>query len=183
VPVGQHEGLQEGDEMNRWTIRAGAGTALLVLAVAACGGSGSSSGTGSAAPQPTTSTPAANGVATMGADQATRAALAVLTSAPSVRVAGTFPADRRTERFDMRFGGNSAAEGSFTLNGAPIQVVNCDGAMYLKAGQDGWSAMGNPAGTAGTMAGRWFKVGSAQAPGSTRCRSPSSPVRWRRTRS
>ncbi len=153
--------------MNRWTIRAGAGSALLALAVTACGGSGSSSGTGPAAPQPTASTPAANGVATMGAGQATRAALAALTSAASVHVAGTFPAEGRTEHFDMRFGGNSAAEGSFTLNGAPIQVVNCDGAMYLKAGQDGWTAMGNPAGTAGMMAGRWFKVGSAQAPGST----------------
>lgn len=151
--------------MNRWTIHAGAGAALLALAVAACGGAGHSGGTGPAAPQPAASTPAGNGVTAMRADQATQAALTGLTSARSVHVAGTFTADGRSERFDMRFAGNSAADGSFTMNGAPIQVVNCDGAMYLKAGQDGWTAMGNPAGTAGMMAGRWFKVGSAQAPG------------------
>ena len=152
--------------MNCWTIRAGAGAALLALAVAACGGSGSS-GTAPAAPQPTASSPAANGVATMGADQATRTALAAMSSARSVHVAGTFSADGRTEHFDMRFAGESAADGSFTVNGAVIHVVSCDGAMYLKASQDGWDAMGNPAGTAGMMAGRWFKVGPAQAPGST----------------
>lgn len=157
--------------MDTWIIRTGAGAALLALAVAGCGGSGTSQ-TSPAAPQPTASeptasAPAANGVAAMGASQATRAALAALTSAPSVHVAGTFSAAGRTEHFDMRFAGNSAADGSFTANGAPVQMVTCDGAMYLKAGQDGWSAMGDPAGTAGMMADRWFKVGSAQAPGTT----------------
>lgn len=146
--------------MNRWTIHAGAGAALLALAVAACGGAGHSSAT-----QPAVSTPAGNGVAAMRADQATQEAVAALTSARSVHVAGTFTATGHSERFDMRFAGNSAADGSFTMNGAPIQVINCDGAMYLKAGQDGWTAMGNPAGTAGMMAGRWFKVGAALAPG------------------
>lgn len=154
--------------MNRWTIRAGAGAALLALAVTGCGGAGhTSSGTGRTAPPATASTPAANGVAAMPADQATRAALAALTSARSVDVAGTFAANGRSERFDLRFAGSSAADGSFTVNGAAVQVVTCDGAMYLKAGQDGWAAMGNPAGTAGMMAGRWYKVSSAQAPGTT----------------
>lgn len=136
--------------------------------VTGCGSAGhSGSGTGGAAPKPATSTQTANGAAGIRADQATRAALAALTSARSVHVTGMFPANGRSERFDLRFAGSSAASGSFTLNGAPVQVVTCDGAMYLKAGQDGWAAMGNPAGTAGMLAGRWFKVSSAQAPGTT----------------
>jgi len=81
--------------------------------------------------------------------------------------AGVFSADGRTEHFDLRFAGDSAADGSFTMNGAPVQMVTCDGGMYLKAGHDGWSAMGDPAGTAGMMADRWFKLGSAQTPGTT----------------
>lgn len=152
--------------MNRSTIRVWAGAALLVLTVAACGGAQSSSGTGGTVPR-ATSTLAANGVAAMRADQATRAALAALTSVRSVHVAGTFPANGRSERFDMRFAGDSAASGSFTLNGAVVQTVTWDSVMYLKADQDGWAAMGNPSGTAGMMAGRWFKVGAAQAPGTT----------------
>ncbi|HEX8008728.1 MAG TPA: hypothetical protein VF482_20135 [Trebonia sp.] len=103
----------------------------------------------------------------MRADQAARAALAALTSVRSVRVTGTFPANGRTERFDLRFAGMTAANGSFTVNGAAIQMITCNGALYLKAGQDGWAAMGNPAGTAGMMTGQWFKVSSAQAPGTT----------------
>lgn len=160
--------------MNRRIIRAGVGTALLAFAVAACGGAGhggsgtsGSSGASRSTPQATAGTPAANGVGQMRADQAARAALAALTSVRSVRVTGTFPANGRSERFDLRFAGRTAANGSFTLNGAAIQMITCDGAMYLKAGQDGWAAMGNPAGTTGMMAGRWFKVSSAQAPGTT----------------
>lgn len=160
--------------MNRRTIRAGVGTALLALAVAACGsawhsgsGANGSSEAGGSTPQATAGAPAANGTGKMRADQAAQAALAAFTSVRSVRVAGTFPANGRTERFDLRFAGRTAANGSFTLNGAAVQVITCDGAMYLKADQDGWAAMGNPAGTVGMMAGRWFKVSSAQAPGTT----------------
>ncbi|TVZ04455.1 hypothetical protein EAS64_19005 [Trebonia kvetii] len=153
--------------MNRSMIRVWAGAALLMLTVAACGGAQSSSGTGGTVPRATTSTPAANGVAAMRADQATRAALAALNSVRSVRMAGTFPANGRSERFDMRFAGNSAAIGNFTLNGAVVQTVTWDSVMYLKADQDGWAAMGNSPSTAGMMAGRWFKVGAAQAPGTT----------------
>lgn len=153
--------------MNRSTTRAQAGAALLALALTACGGaSHGSSGTGGSAPQATASTPAANGAAAMRADQATRVALAALTSARSVHMTGTFSANGRSEHFDMVFAGDSA-DGSFTLNGVPVQAVACDGAMYLKADQDGWAAMGNPADMAGMMAGRWFKVSSAQAPGTT----------------
>jgi hypothetical protein len=153
--------------MNRSTIRVLAGAALLVLTVAACGGAQSSCGTGGTVPRATTSAPAAHGVTAMRADQATRAALAALTSARSVHVAGTFPANGRSERFDMRFAGNSAASGSFTLNGAVVQTVTWDSAMYLKTDRDGWAAMGNPSDIAGMMTGRWFKVGAAQAPGTT----------------
>ena len=71
--------------------------------------------------------------AKMSADQATRAALAALTAASSVHVRGTFTADRRGERFDMRFEGNSAS-GSFTFKGAPVQTVTYGGSMYMKAG-------------------------------------------------
>ena len=71
------------------------------------------------------------------------AALAALTAASSVHVRGTFTADRRGERFDMRFEGNSAS-GSFTFKGAPVQTVTYGGSMYMKAGTDGWTAMGNP---------------------------------------
>lgn len=154
--------------MNRRTIRAGAGTALLALAVAACGGTGhSSGGAGGSTPRATADTPAASSVGKMRADQEARAALAALTSVRDVRVTGTFPANGRSERFDLWFAGRAVANGSFTLNGAAVQVITCNGAMYLKADQDGWAAMGNPADMAGMMAGRWFKVSSAQAPGTT----------------
>jgi len=152
--------------MNRRTIRAGTGTALLALAVAACG-AGHGGGTSGSTPRAAAGTPAASSTGKVRADREARAALAALTSARSVRVAGTFPANGRTERFDLRLEGMTAANGSFTLNGAPVQVITCDGAMYLKADQDGWAAMGNPADMTGMMAGRWFKVSSAQAPGTT----------------
>lgn len=153
--------------------RLAAGAALLALSVVACGTTGttgtSGTGTGGAAPRATASGPVGNGVAKMSADQAARAALAALIAASSVHVRGTFTADSRGERFDMRFEGNSAS-GSFTFKGAPVQTVTYGGSMYMKAGTDGWTAMGNPRNTAGMMAGRWFKVG----PGSAQRMSPLS---------
>lgn len=147
--------------MNRSMIHIAVGAALLALAVTSCGAGGH----GGSTPQATASPPAASSVATMSASQATQAALTALTSARGVQVRGTFTASGRVESFIMGFAGRSAASGGFTVNGAPVQLIICGGAMYLKAGQDGWAAMGNPAGTAGMMAGRWFKVGSAQVPG------------------
>ena len=150
--------------------RLAAGAALLALSVVACGTTGTSgTGTGGATPRATASGPVGNGVATMPAGQAARAALAALIAASSVHVRGTFTAGGRGERFDMRFEGNSAS-GSFTFKGAPIQTVTYGGSMYMKAGTDGWTAMGNPRNTAGMMAGRWFKVG----PGSAQQMSPLS---------
>lgn len=157
--------------MYRPTIRAAAGAAfLLAVAVTACGtASTTKSGTRGATPpaSASASAPAGNGVATMSANRATLAAQTALTSAASVRVQGTFTANGRREHFDMRYADGSDASGSFTVNGGPIQTVNCGGAMYLKAGKDDWAAMGNPAGTSGMMVGRWFKVGPAQAPGTS----------------
>jgi hypothetical protein len=141
--------------------------AVLALAATSCGAGGHGGGT----PQATgsalaaSSAPAASGVVTMPAGKATQAALAALTAAHGVQVRGTFTANGRVERFTMRFAGSSAASGSFTVKGAPVQLITCACAMYLKAGQDGWAAMGNPAGTAGMMAGRWFKAGPAEVPG------------------
>ena len=143
--------------------RLAAGATLLALSVVACGTTGTSgTGTGGATPRAAASGPAGNGVAKMPAGQAARAALAALTAASSVHVRGTFTADRRGERFDMRFEGNSAS-GSFTFKGAPVQTVTYGSSMYMKAGTDGWTAMGNPPNTAGMMAGRWFKVGPGSA--------------------
>ena len=150
--------------------RLAAGAALLALSVVACGTTGTSgTGTGGATPRAIASGPVGNGVAKMPAGQAARAALAALTAASSVHVRGTFTADRRGERFDMRFEGHSAS-GSFTFKGAPVQTVTYGGSMYMKAGTDGWTAMGNPRNTAAMMAGRWFKVG----PGSAQRMSPLS---------
>ena len=150
--------------------RLAAGAALLALSVVACGTTGTSgTGTGGAAPRATASGPANNGVAKMSADQAAQAALAALTAASSVHVRGTFTADGRGERFDMRFEGNSTS-GSFTFKGAPVQTITYGGSMYMNAGTDGWTAMGNPPNTASTMAGRWSKVG----PGSAQLTSPLS---------
>ena len=89
---------------------------------------------------------------------------------------GTFTADRRGERFDMRFEGNSAS-GSFTFKGAPVQMVTYGGSMYMKAGTDGWTAMGNPRNTAGMMAGRgsgWPGPSTADVP-------PFTELLYRRT--
>jgi hypothetical protein len=102
----------------------------------------------------------------MSAEQATRAALAALTTAPSVHVRGTFSADGRSEQFDMRFEGTGAS-GSFTLKGTPIRTITCGGSMYLNAGPDGWAAMGNSRDAAGMMAGRWVKVSPATTSGDT----------------
>lgn len=152
--------------MNRSTFRIAAVGAIMTLAAVACGTAGTDGATktGSPAPGTTASRPAGNGVAEMSPGQATRAALAAFTAAPSVHVRGTFTAEGRSERFDMRFEGTSAS-GSFTMKGAPIQTITSEGSMYLKAAADGLTAMGNPPDVAGMMADRWFKVSPSSEPG------------------
>ena len=120
----------------------------------------------SAAPTaPATSTaPAANGLEKMSAARVTHAAASAFTAAKSVRVRGTMVLGGRSERFDLRFEGKSA-RGSYTVKGAVIHTIVVGNDEYLKAGTDGWEAMGNPPDAAAAMADQWFKVSSAPSPG------------------
>jgi hypothetical protein len=90
-----------------------------------------------------------------------QAAEAAFKAAKTVHVRGTFLADGRTEKFDLRYEGGSTS-GTFTVNGATIQMVTVGDTAYLKADKRGWAAMGNPPDTQGLLANKWVKSGSAR---------------------
>jgi hypothetical protein len=94
------------------------------------------------------------------AAQVAQAARNALKAATSVHVRGTFFTARRTEKFNLRYRGGSAS-GTFTVNGAPIQVITAGNKAYLKADRRGWEAMGNPD-TAGLPVNQWVRAGSAR---------------------
>jgi len=151
--------------MNRHAGRLTAGLAgCLAIVLAGCGAAGTSSQT---TPRPATNgvenqttRPATNGLESQTAAQVARAANTALKAAASVHVRGTFYTAHRTENFNLRYEGGSAS-GKFTVNGAPIKVIAAGGSAYLKAGQRGWQAMGNPD-TAGLPVNQWVRVGSAR---------------------
>lgn len=139
--------------MNRHIYRLTAGLAgCLAVVLAGCGAAGSSPRT---APRP-----AASGLESQTAAQVAQAAYSALKAAASVHVRGTFFTAHRTENFNLRYQGRSAS-GTFTVNGAPIHVITAGHKAYLKAGQRGWQAMGNP-GTAGLAVNQWVRAGSAR---------------------
>ena len=86
---------------------------------------------------------------------------AAFKAATSVHVRGTFLADGRTEKFDLRYEGGSTS-GTFSVNGAAIQIVTIGDKAYLKADKRGWAAMGNPPDTQGLLANKWVGSGSAR---------------------
>lgn len=145
--------------MNRLSYRLAVGVAAsLAMALAGCGTAGTS-GTPGTSP-PTAASPATNGLEHQTAAQVAQASHAAFQAATSVHVRGTFYTDRRTEKFDLRYEGGSA-RGTFTVNGATIQIITVGDKAYLKAGKRGWQAMGNPD-TRGLPVNTWVSVGSAQ---------------------
>jgi hypothetical protein len=94
------------------------------------------------------------------AAQVAQAARTALKAAESVHIRGTFFTAHRTENFNLRYQGRSAS-GTFTVNGAPIQVITVGNKAYLKADLRGWQAMGNPD-TTGLPVNQWMRVGSAR---------------------
>jgi hypothetical protein len=155
--------------MNRLSFRsAAAAAATLIVTLAGCG----TTGTGApAASKPATSgstaasypaaSPATNGLEHQTAAQVAQAAEAAFRAAKTVHVRGTFLADGRTEKFDLHYEGGSTS-GTFTVNGAAIQMVTVGDTAYLKADKRGWAAMGNPPDTQGLLANKWVKSGSAR---------------------
>ena len=157
------------NDMNRLACRsAAAASATLIVTLAGCGTTGTSAPTASkpatsssaAASHPAASL-AANGLEHQTAARVAQAADAAFKAAKTVHVRGTFLADGRTEKFDLRYEGGSAS-GTFTVNGAAIQIVTVGDEAYLKAGKRGLAAMGNPPDTQGLLANKWVKSGSAR---------------------
>lgn len=157
--------------MNGLSCRLAAAIAAgLAVALAGCGTAGPSGATGTSGStgatgstgtsSPAAARPAANGLEKQTAAQVVRAAHAAFTSATSVHVRGTFFTDRRTEKFDLRYYGG-ATSGTFTVNGAAIQIITVAGRAYLKAGKRGWEAMGNPD-TQSLPVNKWVQSGSAE---------------------
>jgi hypothetical protein len=153
--------------MNRLAYRsAAAAAATLIVAVAGCGATGTSTpaaskpaASGSSAASHPTASPATNGLEHQTAAQVAQAAHAAFQAATSVHTHGTFYTDRRTETFDLRYEGDSA-RGTFTVNGATIQIITVGDKAYLKADKRGWKAMGNPD-TRGLPVNTWVSAGSA----------------------
>ena len=155
--------------MKRHSYRSTAAAAVtLVVALTGCGTAGTGTPAASkpatsgstAASQPAAS-PATNGLEHQTAVQVAQAAEAAFKAARTVHVRGTFLADGRTEKFDLRYEGGSTS-GTFTVNGATIQMVTVGDTAYLKANERGWAAMGNPPDTQGLFANQWVKSGSAR---------------------
>jgi hypothetical protein len=154
--------------MNRPAYRlAAVAAAALIVALAGCGTTGTGTPTatkpaasGSTAAGHTTVSPATNGLENQTAAKVAQAADAAFKAAKTVHVLGTFLADGRTEKFDLRYEGGSTS-GMFTVKGAAIQIVTVGGKAYLKAGKHGLAAMGNPPDTQGLLANKWVKSGSA----------------------
>jgi hypothetical protein len=150
--------------MNRLAHRsAAAAAAALIVAVVGCGtaGTGAPAASGSTAASHPTASPTTNGLEHQSAAKVARAADEAFKAANTVHVQGTFLADNRTEKFDLRYEGGSTS-GTFTVNGATIQMITVDDNAYLKAGKHGWAAMGNPPDAQGMLANKWVKSGSAK---------------------
>ena len=126
--------------------------ASLAVVLVSCGSSGTSSQTARG--------PATNGLENQAAAQVAQAAHAALKTATSVHVRGTFFTDRRTEKFNLRYKGDSTS-GTFTVNGVPIQNITAGDRAYLKADKRGWRAMGNPD-TTGLPLHQWVTAGPAR---------------------
>ena len=133
------------NDMNRLAYRsAAAAAATLIVTLARCGTTGASAPAASK-PAASSSTagchpaasPATNGLEHQIAARVAQAADAAFKAAKTVHVRGTFLADGRTEKFDLRYEGGSAS-GTFTVNGAAIQIVTVGGEAYLKAGSAAW---------------------------------------------
>jgi hypothetical protein len=149
--------------MNRLIYRSAATVvAALVVALVGCGtsGTGAPAASGSTAAGHPTASPATNGLEHQTAAKVAQAAGAAFKAAKTVHVQGTFLADNRTEKFDLRYEGGSTS-GTFTVNGATIHMITVGDNAYLKAGKGGWAAMGNPPDTQGLLANKWVKSGSA----------------------
>lgn len=137
-------------------------TASAVLAVTACG-SGSTSGPASTATRPATASPstsaraAGNGVDKMSAAQATRAAVAALSAAHTVRVAGTITSDVEPVSLDLRLTDNGSS-GSITSQGATFQVIIIGKDFFMNGSARSWKAVGSPDGVTTLLVGRWVKV-------------------------
>jgi hypothetical protein len=154
--------------MNSFTCRAAAAAAAtLIVALAGCGTTGTSTPaaskaatSGSTAASHATASPATNNLESQAAAKVAQTADAAFKAAKTVHVRGTFMADGRTEKFDLRYE-RGAASGTFTVNGATIHMITVGDRAYLKAGKRGWAAMGNPADTQSLLANKWVKSGSA----------------------
>jgi hypothetical protein len=150
--------------MNSLAYRSAAATAAVVITALAGCGTGTSTpaaskpaASGSAA---STASPATSSLENQTAAKVAQAADAAFKAAKTVHVRGTFLADGRTEKFDLRYEGG-ATSGTYTVNGATIHMITVGDNAYLKAGKRGWAAMGNPPDTQGLLANKWVKSGSS----------------------
>jgi hypothetical protein len=155
--------------MNRLTCRLAAGAALaLAVTLTGCGtaktngpaASGPTASGATASSHPAAS-PATNGLEKQTAAGVAQAAGAAFKAAKTVHVRGTFIVGSATEKFDLRYEGGSTS-GTFTVNGATIQMITVGDKAYLKADKRGWAAMGNPPETQGLLVNKWIKSGTAE---------------------
>lgn len=139
--------------------------ASAVLAAAACG-SGSTGGAASTATRPASALPstsarvASNGVERMSATEATRAAIAALSAAHSVRVVGTVTSEGKPVSLDLRLT-DKGSSGSITTQGATFRAIIIGKDFFMNGSAQSWKVAGSPDSVATLLAGRWVKVAAS----------------------
>lgn len=85
------------------------------------------------------------------------AAVEALAQAGSVRIAGSMTVDGAPTDLDLRLRGDDAA-GSMTLQGFTVQMLVVDGALYMQAPEEMWTAQGVPSFMAVELGSTWVLV-------------------------
>jgi hypothetical protein len=107
-----------------------------------------------------------NGVATKTPAQIVALAQAAVAGAATVHVAGSIVSDGKPISIDMELVAGKGGEGRIVLEGLSIDLVNADGALYIKGGSAFYSRFVG-ARAAGLLQGKWLKGsadGEAMAP-------------------
>jgi hypothetical protein len=125
------------------------GTLLAVVLLAAgCGGGEGGGGGSSSKPSGEAPKPAAQVV-----HDAAKAAKA----ASSVRMSGQIAEPGRKIGIDLSFVRDKGATGTFTLDGAPVNIVLIGNRAYMRAGPAFWKQFSKAKGVGQLLAGKWLK--------------------------
>lgn len=118
--------------------------AVGALLMAACGGS------------------SGNGIAGDSAKQIVDTVSKTVTSAKSVRIAGSGTDSGKTISLDLVTFSNGNLDGEITENGSKLQIVKIGSTDYIKAPKTFWSAEGAPASTSALLGGVWISGPNSQ---------------------